>query len=71
MSKLNSSLKTISNNAKLIFGCWKDMNSISNEMIGLEVVDIFLRANEISQPTITCSKLTKEKLEQGVKYVQS
>ena len=47
------------------------MNSISNEVIGLEVVDIFLRANEISQPTITCSKLTKETLEQGVKYVQS
>ena len=25
----------------------------------------------ISQPTITCSKLTIETLEQGVKYVQS
>ena len=26
---------------------------------------------ETSQPTITCSKLTIETLEQGVKYVQS
>ena len=25
----------------------------------------------ITQPAITCSKLTKETLEQGVKYVQS
>ena len=25
----------------------------------------------ITQPAITCSKLTIEKLEQGVKYVQS
>ena len=25
----------------------------------------------ISQSTFTCSKLTKEKLEQGVKYAQS
>ena len=28
-------------------------------------------AKELTQPAITCSKLTTETLEQGVKYVQS
>ena len=33
----------------------------------------FLQEGELvlSQPTITCSKLTVETLEQGVKYIQS
>ena len=33
--------------------------------------DFSFSKNDISQPTITCSKLTIETLEQGVKYVQS
>ena len=31
----------------------------------------FLIFREGSQPAITCSKLTKETLQQGVKYVQT
>ena len=31
----------------------------------------FVRKQTLSQPAITCSKLTIETLEQGVKYVQS
>ena len=34
--------------------------------------NLFLNdTTEVSQPAITCSKLTTETLEQGVKYVQS
>ena len=32
---------------------------------------IFWRISHYSQPAITCSKLTIETLEQGMKYVQS
>ena len=32
---------------------------------------VFIYQTQITQPAITCSKLTIETLEQGVKYVQS
>ena len=32
---------------------------------------VFICQTQITQPAITCSKLTIETLEQGVKYVQS
>ena len=35
------------------------------------VITIPLQKKTISQPAFTCSKLTIETLEQGVKYVQS
>ena len=41
---------------------------ISNVLMSLLHLDII---KEFTQPAITCSKLTIETLEQGVKYVQS
>ena len=35
------------------------------------VLNLLFDFKEITQPIITCSKLTTETLEQGVKYVQS
>ena len=43
-------------------------------MLALATDSVFngpLLANETTQPAITCSKLTMETLEQGVKYVQA
>ena len=34
-------------------------------------VNLFVEITKATQPVITCSKLTIEMLEQGVKYVQS
>ena len=48
---------------KYSFIYWKLVIQISFQGIDLSVVH--------SQPAITCSKLTIETLEQGVKYVQS
>ena len=35
------------------------------------IIKVYNLSNQLSQPAITCSKLTIETLEQGVKYVQS
>ena len=40
-------------------------------MIPFEQIFDFKKLKIISQPAITCSKLTTETLEKGVKYVQS
>ena len=49
--------------------------SISNIFVSLKQSSfrkkVSLKKVKISQPAITCSKLTIETLEQGVKYVQS
>ena len=45
--------------------CFSSSNVCERQSNGLKTLQIF------SQPTITCSKLTVETLEKGVKYVQS
>ena len=37
----------------------------------IDTIGVYKTNSVISQPAITCSKLTIETLEQGVKYVQS
>ena len=54
---------------------WKNVpvgNSV-NAMVFFEHFNwhVIYHLKNASQPAITCSKLTKETLEQGVKYVQS
>ena len=39
--------------------------------LGFQMETIYVWQKRLSQPAFTCSKLTIEKLEQGVKYVQS
>ena len=41
------------------------------ECIRIATKGCLSRQHQISQPAFTCSKLTIETLEQGVKYVQS
>ena len=41
------------------------------QMIKLSLKIKIKKKSKLSQPAITCSKLTIETLEQGVKYVQS
>ena len=43
----------------------------SSQLNGGGIYSRFIFTENITQPTITCSKLTIETLEQGVKYVQS
>ena len=45
----------------------------STRSLDLFLIEFMLIIGKISlsQPAITCSKLTRETLEQGVKYVQS
>ena len=42
-----------------------------NDKLLNERVPATFSTKQISQPTFTCSKLTIETLEQGVKYIQS
>ena len=42
---------------------------INQKVIGW--VEIYVQYEDSTQPAITCSKLTIETLEQGMKYVQS
>ena len=49
-----------------------DILSMINSILCNPMVNgIFERGFTVTQSTITCSKLTTETLEQGVKYVQS
>ena len=57
--------ETILNFFYLIVYLFLSLNSIPSFM-SVSLLDL-----EFSQPAITCSKLTIETLEQGVKYVQS
>ena len=47
--------------------CKRVLSSLSS----IDIVRDLKRSHEFSQPAITCSKLTIETLELGVKYVQS
>ena len=47
--------------------CKRVLRSLSS----IDIVCDLKRSHKFSQPAITCSKLTIETLEQGVKYVQS
>ena len=51
--------------SNIIFTAWKV------PVVGDFLVRIFPHSDWIPQPTITCSKLTVETLEKGVKCVQS
>ena len=61
----------------LFFFCCKIPTILSEEIIIywpvllLYSTKFLARCMVVSQPTFTCSKLTSETLEQGVKYVQS
>ena len=52
-------------NAQWAFFCWFKCTNIFKYFIYIKYKWIG------TQPAITCSKLTKETLDQGVKYVQS
>ena len=53
--------------ATVIKVCKRVLSSLSS----IDIVRDLKRSQEFSQPAITCSKLTIETLELGVKYVQS
>ena len=48
-----------------------DVNAMNNVERCFDEISIKLNQSEIAQPTIACSKLIIETLDQGVKYVQS
>ena len=49
----------------------KVFKRVLSSLSSIDIVRDLKRSHEFSQPAITCSKLTIETLELGVKYVQS